>query len=246
MQKIKIISKPDEQNPFAIIYKPQGLPSAPLSTEDKNNALSQAEILFPKIANVKDKKEIEHGLLHRIDTETEGLLLLAETQDFYDFMQINQKNGKFIKIYRAECSSILQEEKKEGFPLIDEKIKDSILSGKAVKIESYFRNFGKGQKEVRPVTEFSGKAALKKLGKQKKYSTQINLISEENGKYIFECRIESGYRHQVRCHLAWLGFPVCGDSVYNPQFKDGEHLKFKAIGLQFENPITKKTVSVFI
>ena len=36
---IKIIASPDSQNPFIVACKPKGIPSAPLSADDKNNAL---------------------------------------------------------------------------------------------------------------------------------------------------------------------------------------------------------------
>ena len=42
-----------------------------------------------------------------------------------------------------------------------------------------------------------------------------------------EACITNGFRHQVRCHLAWMGLPIIGDSLYNSN-TDGEQLKFTA------------------
>lgn len=234
MQKIEIISEPNEKD-FVVIYKPQGLASAPLSNDDQNNALRQAESFFPEIKSVCGLKQIEHGLLHRIDTETEGLILIAKNQEFYDFMQTEQKEGRFIKTYEAECISILEKENKEGYPPLKKDFKSDLFSGKTVEISSFFRNFGKEHKEVRPVTNFSGKAALKKIGKQKEYTTQIKLISKESESFYFECKITLGFRHQVRSHLAWICFPIIGDALYNPLYKENEKLRFKATSLEFEN-----------
>ena len=86
MDKIKIIFEPDKNKPFLVIYKPKNLPSAPLNKNDKNNALSQAIQIFPEIQNVTGKKQIEYGLLHRLDTATDGLLLICTTQECYDFL----------------------------------------------------------------------------------------------------------------------------------------------------------------
>ena len=91
MDKIKIIFEPDKNKPFLVIYKPKNLPSAPLNENDKNNALSQAIQLFPEIQNVIGKKQIEYGLLHRLDTATDGLLLICTTQECYDFLFEQQK-----------------------------------------------------------------------------------------------------------------------------------------------------------
>ena len=41
-------------------------------------------------------------------------------------------------------------------------------------------------------------------------------ISSHFDTAIFKARIHRGYRHQVRCHLAWVGYPVRGDVLYNP------------------------------
>ena len=232
--QIEIIKEATPEKPFLVIYKPKGLPSAPLSADDKNNALSQALESFPELAQVQGKKEIEYGLLHRLDTATDGLMVIAATQECYDFLSNEQREGRFIKYYQAQCNINPDNAKLlGGFP-------DTPAMKQSLIIQSYFRPYGPGRKEVRPVTEASGKAALSKLGKQKLYSTQIEIISlnESSGTAITECRITEGYRHQVRCHLAWAGYPVAGDSLYNYlDIKKAENiLKFSATKISFEYP----------
>ena len=247
--KIEIIHKPTSEKPFLVIYKPKGLPSAPLNKDDKENALSKALELFPELCSVKGKKEIEYGLLHRLDTATDGLMLIAANQECYDFLCQEQREGRFIKFYQAECD-INPDNAKElgGFPPA------LSLEGVAAKnqsISSYFRPYGEGRKEVRPVTKESGKAALSKLGNPKTYTTQIQIIESSSNarRATVECRITEGYRHQVRCHLAWAGLPVKGDSLYNSNYrsleesaasasdiKKAENLMFSATKISFEYP----------
>lgn len=246
--KIEIIFEPVESKPFLVIYKPKGLASAPLKAEDKDNALSQAIELFPQLRNVRGKKEIEYGLLHRLDTATDGLMLIAATQECYDFLSQEQREGRFIKFYEAECD-ILPDNAKllGGFPPATELSLQKKNFNKNFTLTSYFRPYGEGRKEVRPVTEKSGKAALSKLGKQKSYTTEINILSLDKEKHsaIVQCRITEGYRHQVRCHLAWAGFPVKGDLQYNSAMKlseissdkkNAEKLMFSATKISFEYP----------
>ena len=220
---IKVIKAPDDTKAFAIIDKPCGLPSAPLTLEDKENAFCQAAALFPNLYDVKGKKEIEHGLIHRLDTATSGLMIIAASQECYDFLQKEQQEGKIIKYYRAQCNVL-------------EPAKDK----KEIEVESYFRPFGPGRKEVRPVTEASGKAALQKLGKKVLYKTFVKILSYDKEKKIaeVECKILNGYRHQVRCHLAWIGLPVVNDKIYNPLVKkeNAEPMRFCACKLEFEYP----------
>lgn len=232
---IKIISEPSSQKPYAVIYKPAGIPSAPISTEDTNNALYQAIQQFPQLLDVKGRKEIEYGLLHRIDTPTEGLILIAATQDFYDYMQIQQQNDKFIKYYRAICK-INQENSKKltGFP---DEIPDS--NNNPFYITSYFRYFGNKNKEVRPVTKNSGKAALNKIGKPVEYTTEVQILSKNENTAEVQCKLSRGFKHQVRNHLAWIGLPIIGDNLYNFEEKDKKNavnLKFTASKIQFYYP----------
>ncbi len=253
--QIEILKKPTAEKPFLVIYKPKGLASAPLEADSSDNALSQAVELFPELKNVHGKKEIEYGLLHRLDTATDGLMVIAATQDCYDFLSLEQREGRFIKYYEAECD-ILSENAKElgGFPPLPLQVKkdlslrvqkDLSLRGvqatkQTISLTSFFRPYGEGRKEVRPVTEESGKAALSKLGKQKLYTTSISItkISDDKKTVFVECKITEGYRHQVRCHLAWAGLPVRGDLLYNSNsgIKKAENLLFSATRISFEYP----------
>ncbi len=224
-EQITVIHEPTSQKPYLIIDKPAGLPSAPLNEDDKENAFSQAAALYPQILNVHGKKSVEHGLLHRLDTATSGLMIIAATQECYDFLQEEQKQGKIIKTYTAECEL----QNKDYF------------EGQTFTIQSYFRAYGPGRKEVRPVTKDSNKAALQKVEKPVLYTTQVQIkhIDKVMNTALVECTITNGYRHQIRCHLAWYGLPIINDLVYNPQAKNKkstEQMHFCATKIQFEYP----------
>lgn len=220
-----IIKEITRDEPYLIINKPSGLPSAPLNENDRNNAFSIAAELFPELLNVTGRKEIEHGLLHRIDTETSGLLIIAATQDSYEKLLQLQKENKIKKYYSA-LSNVDYENinKLGGFPSSDYVYCKNI---KEYNLESYFRFFGEGRKCVRPVTKNSNGAALKKLGKPVLYNTNIKIVENSCDLIRIEACITNGFRHQVRCHLAWMGLPIIGDSLYNSN-TDGEQLKFTA------------------
>lgn len=221
-----IIHEPTSDEPWVVASKEAGLPTAPLFEGDRS-AFTQVAALFPQVLGVKGKKEVEGGLIHRLDTETEGLFMCATSQEFYDFIQNEQKEGRFIKTYEAITDAI---------PCTDEsfapfKTVDSLTNPGNFTVESYFRTYGVNGSAVRPVTEESGKAALKKCQK-KAYRTTIRLEGNRTeGRAV--CSISAGFRHQVRCHLAWSGHPVKGDQLYNPTAKEGEKLLFKAVSLSF-------------
>ena len=241
-EEIKVIHEPTSQKPYLIIDKPAGLPSAPLNEDDKETAFCQAAALYPQILNVQGKKSVEHGLLHRLDTATSGLMIIAETQNCYDFLQNEQKEGKIIKTYTAECGLLRCGCNDKWPPVVFEQRGDpEDLEGTHITITSYFRPYGPGRKEVRPVTKDSNKAALQKVEKQVLYTTQVLIKSIDKSKNtaLVECTITNGYRHQIRCHLAWYGLPIINDVVYNPQAKNKkstEQMHFCATKIQFEYP----------
>ena len=250
MQNIKILNNPTADSPFLVIYKPENLPSAPLNQDDENNALFEAIKLYPQIKNIKGKKEIEYGLLHRLDTVTRGLLLIALEQKFYDHIISEQHYNRFIKYYSAECA--VQKNLPEGFPdfpFFQNYAKNAstqnafsltqdISAGQEFTVESYFRYYGPGNKEVRPVLKDAGGYALKKAGKLKLYKTDIKILEKNDEKLEVMCSIAQGFKHQVRAHLCWSGIPVAGDKIYNMSSRENEEFSedfnFEACGFEFE------------
>lgn len=239
-EKIQIIHPPVESEPFVILNKPKGLPSAPIK-EDDLCALNFAAEKFPDIGKVYGRKPVEKGLVHRIDNETEGLLLIATSQEFYDAVIEEQKSGNFIKTYSAICRPSYEDNTDLGFPGLEEELESKICVIKehggtlpfSIRVSSHFRPYGMKNRMVRPVTELSGRAALKKAS-EKIYSTDVTFLGmEDSGDFRVNCSIEEGYRHQVRCHLSWLGFPIAGDPLYDPSRNENDVFYFKACGLKF-------------
>lgn len=212
--RISIIHEPTEAEPFLVADKPAGLPTAPLHDDD-DSALTQALVLFPQLAAVTGKKAVEKGLVHRIDTATRGLVLVAATDAWYDFLTDAQRRGKFQKWYRATVDAIPDAASRlGGFPAPPVKFAPS--AGATVTVQSSFRSYGTHRHAVRPVNGQSGRAARKKSGGMA-YQTAITAQDDQN----VICTITAGYRHQVRCHLAWIGFPVQNDPLYNPSCIEG-------------------------
>lgn len=208
-KKITIIHTPNNIEPYYIIDKPAGLPSAPLNECDKKDtAVGQLPVNNNQIPR--------SGLLHRLDTDTRGLLLVANTNDFYNYMISEQKANRFIKEYIALCQIGDMERLPRGTW--------NIINGKwQTEVTTRFRNFGKGAVMSIPVTNKDGRAALKKCKNNKLYTTKIRVLQSstliEHGKarnlLLIRAQITQGARHQVRSHLAFLEIPVAGDILYN-------------------------------
>ncbi len=84
----------------------------------------------------------------------------------------------------------------------------------------------------------------------KKAKSLIEKISSENNLTLFKIIAETGRKHQIRIHLAKIGFPVLGDKVYGPNIIKEERLRnikrqlLHCYELSFPCPFTKKIVTI--
>ncbi|HIW36573.1 MAG TPA: hypothetical protein IAA30_06295 [Candidatus Treponema faecavium] len=231
------------REPYFILDKPAGLPSAPRNAGDTAlSAVSWLAERFPAITAVQGMREYEYGLLHRLDTATRGLLLVAATQESFDALCLAQRRGIFIKEYSAFCTTCSNAQL-PGFPPAPIPADAHGAAGLRLPyiIESRFRPYGPRGSQVRPVDSGTGGYAAKKAAAPV-YATELVSLHKEGAVYAAVCRIARGFRHQVRCHLAWIGFPVIGDTVYNAcaQKQEPRALQFFATKLQFPHPVTGK------
>lgn len=197
---------------YLVLLKSAGIPSAPLKS-GKRSALEAVSADFPEILSVKGKNAAEGGLLHRIDEETAGLLLVARTQDFYDQAQTAQKSGSFVKYYTAYCMT---------------EAPRFIAANLPYTIESRFRPLGEKGAMVKPVFEGEAtRADLKKAGSAV-YRTTVLALEPIAHVIRARCSITAGFRHQVRSHLAATGYPVIGDALYGGQSGRDERVEESA------------------
>ncbi|MCR4676191.1 MAG: RNA pseudouridine synthase [Sphaerochaetaceae bacterium] len=175
-----------EDRDFIIADKPHGLPTVPLKRDlQQETLLKEVSVLYPEVLHSYGRNYWEGGALHRLDTDTSGLVIFARNQAFYDYLFGEQLNDRFVKQYRADTDGDTEERE----------------------ISSYFRAFGEGRKRVK--VELNPEKADSPV----LYRTTIE--KKESG--VYSCTITRGFRHQIRAHLAYLGCPIKGDRLYNPE-----------------------------
>jgi len=212
-----------ETEDFAVVFKPPRMHSAPLRSEG-GTLLDWYAAAFPPAADLRGRKIGEGGLLHRLDFETSGLVLFAKNQKSLDCLLAQQAAGKFAKEYSALCRESAHLPSSFPPPPAHLPVRELIARGGLVfVIESFFRPFGPGRKQVRPVVAAAVEAAAGKVAHDRGvcYRTEITAVSEPRlgegdlpGCLRFAAKLTRGFRHQVRCHLAWIGFPILNDPLY--------------------------------
>ena len=241
-----MVNHPDVlSEPFAVLNKPAGVPAGPgAKCEAKCGdcrrpcALGWAMERYPSIRAISPAPgRFDCGLVHRLDTAVSGLLLVALTQQAYDILLAEQRARRLVKKYRALCTIEIEKDENEktekvriGYPPCPAHWERG-ADGQYCTLESRFRPWGIRGQAVRPVTEGSGPGAQKKAA-PRTYRTEIRTGTPKDGTVEAFCCITEGFRHQVRCHLAWLGLPVVGDTLYGEP-SAANALLFFATGLSF-------------
>jgi len=201
----------EETDDFAVVFKPPKMHSVPLKKKDGGTLFEWFASVYPHVFD----------MIHRLDFETHGLVLIAKNKKSFDFFKTLQNNGGFVKEYSAVCVRN-DTGHVSGFPPSPDISSFFSLIEKPFIIESYFRPYGHGRKFVRPVTECKKHHEIAK-DSGGFYKTEITGVNEN----IFTVRIRRGFRHQIRCHLCWINYPILNDPLY-PQKTEDESISVRA------------------
>ncbi|NGX49363.1 MAG: Ribosomal large subunit pseudouridine synthase C [Candidatus Anoxychlamydiales bacterium] len=156
-------------------------------------------------------------LIHRLDKDTTGVLLIAKTQKFKE---------KMIKIFKT------QKIQKTYLAWVDGHIKQ-----KTKKIESNLKKIKAlhGQSIYGP--SYDGKYAL----------TNLEVIESYRDKTIVELKPITGRTHQLRAHMKQISHPILGDFLYAKRFicKDEIlRLQLHASEIEFDHPETLENIYI--
>ena len=162
--------------------------------------------------------ELRPGIVHRLDKDTSGLLIIAKNDKAHIQMSNQIKNREVKKTYIALVrGTIAENEATINMPI-----------GRSTK-----------DRKKMAVTK-SGKEAVTHFKVLNRYTT-------DKGSYtLLEIKIDTGRTHQIRVHMSYIGHPVVGDEVYsngkNEFGVQGQMLHARY--LQFKHPITGKELSL--
>jgi len=152
--------------------------------------------------------------VNRLDQPVEGLVLFAKNSKAAAFLSAQLSDGRMEKEYLAACDGLPKENYAEAV--------DYLLTDKRTNLS----------KTVPPGTKGAKKAVL-----------SYTLLETQEDISLLKVRLVTGRHHQIRCQLANLKLPICGDMKYNTYFKGKGFPALCAFRLSFIDPGSKKKVS---
>ena len=205
-----------EDNDIIIVNKPKGMVVHP-ANGNPDGTLVNAIMAICKDSLSGIGGELRPGIVHRLDKDTSGLLVVAKNDKAHINMSEQIKDRKVKKTYIALVRGIISEnEATINMPI------------------------GRSTKDRKKMTVTkNGKEAVTHFKVLNRYTTS-------KGSYtLLEIKIDTGRTHQIRVHMAEIGHPVIGDMVYSNGKNEfdviGQCLHAKK--LEFCHPITGKEMS---
>lgn len=184
----------DRQTPIMIVYeddyimvvsKPQGIP---VQKDDNHEELVLDEYLQAMAADRQDGGAVRPGfpaLCHRLDRNTGGLVILAKDEKTLEVMLDKFRNHEIKKYYLACTYGIPKEKSAECTAFLKKDAESSHVK----------------------IYDSPVRGAVKIV-------TRYRVLKAAYPYALLEVELITGKTHQIRAHLAWMGYPILGDGKY--------------------------------
>ena len=200
-----------EDEDIIVVNKPSGMVVHP-AIGNKSGTLVNALLHHCKdLSGING--ESRPGIVHRIDKDTSGLLVICKNDASHNEMAKQFQNKEVNKIYYAICSGVIS----HNVGVIEAPIGRDIQNRQQMAISD------------------KGKNAI----------THFKVLERFNNHTLIEVKLETGRTHQIRVHMKYIGYPVCGDPLYGHKkevVETGQYLHAKKLG--FKHPKTKEYIEI--
>lgn len=184
-----------EDNDLVAIDKPAGIMTHPDGRSSEETVSDWFAARYPQSAHVGETQKLQDGteilrpgVVHRLDRETSGILVLAKTPEAHAFLKSAFQNREIEKSYLAFVHGVPKERKG--------RIEFSI---------------GRSRKDFRLRS-----AQPKAKGALREAITEYEVLADTGKSALLLVRPLTGRTHQIRVHLKAIHHPVIGDELYGP------------------------------
>jgi 23S rRNA pseudouridine1911/1915/1917 synthase len=183
-----------EDDSIIVVDKPAGLVVHPGAGHSDDTLAAGLLALYPDLAAAAEAgagDPLRPGIVHRLDKETSGLLVVARTPDAYRSLGTQLAERSMGRTYRALCLA-------------------SLASDEGV-IEA---PVGRSERDpTRMAVTARGREARTRYRVLERFTDPLEAT-------MLEVRLDTGRTHQIRVHLSAIGHPIVGDARYGGRRKD--------------------------
>lgn len=172
-----------ESEQLLVVNKPAGLVTHPGAGNWSGTLLNALLFHYPELVHLE-----RAGIVHRLDKDTSGLLMVARTPSAQAHLGQQLKNRSVQRAYRALCVGVLPTEGRIQIPVIRDPRVAVRMAARDVP----------GARDAR--TDFR--------------RLRTGLIDEQHRVSEVECMLHTGRTHQIRVHLGSQSHPILGDGLY--------------------------------
>lgn len=199
-----------EDSDLLVVNKPKGMVVHP-ANGNWDGTLVNALLYHCRDSLSGINGVIRPGIVHRIDKDTSGLLIVAKNDAAHLGLAEQIKEHSFSRMYEAVVYGNIKEDRGTVNQPIGRNPKD---------------------RKKMAVVQNNAKPAV----------THFQVIQRYGEFTHIRCMLETGRTHQIRVHMAYIGHPLAGDSVYGPKkvitSLNGQCLHAKLIG--FNHPVLNR------
>lgn len=185
-----------EDDHILLLDKPAGMPTLAASKDARDSLADELARRYPALATLEDC-----GIAHRLDNDTSGVMCVGKTQNAYRSLRNQFAQGTVEKRYCTLVVGSIADCGETHAPVAHHPRK----ADRMVVCDSLKRSHELNGREAHTRWQAIGRYH---------YIDRRGLVPYT----LLDVTITTGVRHQIRAHLAWLGFPVAGDRLYqNPK-----------------------------
>jgi 23S rRNA pseudouridine1911/1915/1917 synthase len=208
---LKVLRETDE---YVIIDKAAGVPSHPLQRGELGTVAGALVARYPEMRDVGYRKR-EPGILHRLDTNTSGVMLAARKPEAFARLRAQLQAGEIEKRYWARVVAEVVAPQS-----IEMRIANDPRDARRVRVCV----------DAREIRRLQAKPAL----------TEVLVSRPSAHGSLCEVRANHARRHQIRAHLAAIGHPLLGDTLYGgPALEAPRHHLLHAVSIRVEGYTTE-------
>jgi 23S rRNA pseudouridine1911/1915/1917 synthase len=203
------------------VDKPAGVATHGFSGRDGATLANFLAAHRPEILRVGNSPW-EPGLVHRLDSETSGVIVIGKTQHAFDALRQQFRRREIKKIYLALVW---------GQPLDHGTIELALAHDS-------------GDKRRMAVVRQSERGSERRTWRA---ITHYRVLASARATSLLEVEMETGVTHQIRVHLSSNGYPIVGDSLYGADYRETFGLArhfLHARSLTLRHPATGKLLSI--